>query len=216
MASSSHSDTGPSPRQIAMDLSPNPAYSLANFIPAPSNDSALRMIRAWPDWPAAAILLLGPDGTGKTHLGLAWAAQTGGLFIDDAHTASEDILFGEINAAIRGDRPGLLLASSRSPLDWNVTLPDLRSRLGAMPSVTLNEPNDDSLRPITRELFERRGRVVPDDVIDYLLRYTDRSIPNLKRTITLIDATAQSTRSDVTKAYVSKILRQSGELFDWD
>ncbi len=193
--------------QIPLDLTPAPDFTFENYIEAPSNSGALRVVRAWPAWPAAAMLLLGPEGTGKTHLGEAWLGVSHGVFLDDAHTLPDDALFGFINRALRGEIPGLLMASRVAPDDWGVQLPDLRSRLNSTPKIQLGEPDDESLRPITRALFERRGRVVPEDVVDYLLRHSDRSVPALRRTIAMIDEAASSAKADVTKAFAAKQLR---------
>jgi chromosomal replication initiation ATPase DnaA len=197
-----------------MDLAPAPDFTFDRFIEAPSNAAALAVVRAWPAWPAPAILLLGPEGTGKTHLGEAWLDSSRGVFLDDAHTRSEDELFGFINRALRGEIPGLLLASRVPPADWGVDLPDLRSRLSAMPKIELFEPDDDSLHPITRALFQRRGREVGRDVVDYLLRHSERSVPALRAVIHYIDAQASSAKADVTKAFVAKVLRENMDLFE--
>ena len=200
--------------QIPLDLAPVPQLTFETFIEAPSNAGALNTLLAWPAWPAPAMLLLGPEGTGKTHLGEAWLARSHGIFIDAAHTREDGELFGFINRALRSEIPGLLLASRVVPDDWGVQLPDLKSRLGAMPKIELFEPDDESLRPITRALFERRGRVVPEDVIDYLLRHADRSVPALRRLIARIDDDASSAKADVTKHFVARALRENGDLFD--
>lgn len=201
-------------RQIPFDLAPAPDFTFETFIEAPSNTGAFNVVRAWPAWPAPAIMLLGPEGTGKTHLGDAWLKHSHGVFLDDAHTRTEDNLFAFINRALRGEISGLLLASRISPKEWGVSLPDLRSRLSAMPVIQLHEPDDDSLRPITRALFQRRGREVTTDVVDYLLKYTDRGVPALRATIRLIDEAASSAKADVTKAFTAKVLRENGDLFD--
>lgn len=200
--------------QIPLDLTPTPDFTFDSFIEAPSNAGALGVVRAWPAWPAAAMMLLGPEGTGKTHLGDAWVSVSEGVFIDDAHMRADGDLFGMINRALRGEIPGLLLASHLSPTEWGVTLPDLTSRLGAMPVMQLQEPDDDSLHPITRALFAQQGREVGRDVVDYLLKYTDRSVPALRATIRLIDEAASSAKADVTKAFVAKVVKENLELFE--
>ena len=200
--------------QIPLDLAPEPAFTFESFIAAPSNAEALGLLKAWPQWPAPAMLLVGPEASGKTHLGEAWLARSHSVFLDDAHTRTEEALFGFINRSLRGEIPGLLLASRVPPGDWGVQMPDLRSRLSAMPKLVLHEPDDESLRPIARALFERRGRVVPEDVVDYLMRHAPRDVPELRRTIGEIDDAAQAARADVTKAFVAKVLRENLDLFD--
>lgn len=200
--------------QIPLDLTPRPDFTFERFIPAPSNAGALNVVQRWPAWPAPAMMLLGPEGTGKTHLGTAWAETSSGVFVDDAHTRDDGDLFGKINRALRGEIPGLLLASRTPPSEWGVTLADLKSRLGAMPVMQLHEPDDDSLKPITRALFAQQGREVGRDVVDYLLKYTDRSVPALRATIRMIDTAASIEKADVTKAFVAKVVRENLDLFE--
>ena len=160
------------------------------------------------------MMLLGPEGSGKTHLGEAWLTVSHGVFLDNAHTRTEEELFGFINRALRGEIPGLLLASRVPPTDWGVAMPDLKSRLKAMPKMELFEPDDESLRPITWELFRRRGREVPTDAVDFLLKHSDRSVPALRAAIQMIDNAASSAKVDVTKSFVSKLLRENLDLFE--
>jgi len=204
----------PTSGQIPLDLTPAPDFTFDSFIEAPSNAGAFNVVRGWPAWPAPAMMLVGPEGTGKTHLGQAWLAVSQGEFVDDADGMAEDALFAAINRALRGDIPGLLLAARRAPSQWGVSMPDLNSRLGAMPVMQLHEPDDDSLHPITRALFRRQGREVSRDVVDYLLKYTDRSVPALRETIRLIDAAASSAKADVTKAFAAKVVRENLDLFE--
>ncbi len=203
-----------SPKQIPMDLAPTAPLTFESFIEAPSNAGALATVQTWPNWPAPAILLLGPEGTGKTHLGEAWLAHSHGVFLDDAHTQTEEALFGFINRALRGEIPGLLLASRLPPSKWGINLPDLRSRLSAMPVLQLFEPDDESLRPITRALFERRGRVVPEAVIDTMLKYAPRDVPSLRTLIAEIDRLASADKIDVGPRLVGRYLQDTPDLFD--
>ena len=38
---------------------------------------ALALIESWPDWPNRIMLLVGPEGSGKSHLAAIWAEQAG-------------------------------------------------------------------------------------------------------------------------------------------
>ena len=201
-------------KQIPMDLAPDAPFTYESFIEAPSNSGALVTLKAWPNWPAPALLLLGPAGCGKTHLGEAWLAQSHGVFLDDAHGRSEDDLFGFINRALRGEVPGVLLASRVAPSDWGVSLPDLLSRLSAMPVLQISEADDESLRPITRALFEQRGRVVTEGVIDTMLKFAPRDVPSLRALIAEIDAIASADKIDIGPRLVSRFLQDTPDLFD--
>lgn len=199
------------PPQIPFDLSPEPTPSFSNFLLSDSNSLAVKMLKAWPDWPAPVLLLLGPQGSGKTHLGQAWSSDTKGVFIDEASSVSESKLFAIMNQALNGEISGLLLADRRAPESWGTSLPDLRSRLSNTPVITLDEPDDDILEPIMRKLFEDKGRVVSQDVIKYLLKYHERSIAAQRVIVLELEAAAQRQKADITKTFAAKYLKSRSE-----
>ena len=199
--------------QIPLNLRPDARQSFSNFHVGEGNKAAVTLLGARERWPSAAVLILGPEGTGKSHLGQAWQSETGGEFIDDAHNVDERDLFDAINRALAGQISGLVLASSRPPTEWGVTLPDLKSRLGAMPTLTLAEHDEASLEPILRDLFDQAGRSVGQDVVTYVLRYCERSVEALRELVLELDVEAGSKKADLTKAFVAKYLR-SRSAFD--
>ena len=198
--------------QIPLNLRPDARQSFSNFHLTEGNKAAVTLLRARERWPSAAVLILGPTGSGKTHLGRAWHAASGGEFIDDAHNVNERDLFDAINRALAGEITGLVLASSLPPTQWGVTLPDLKSRLNAMPTVTLEEHDEASLEPILRELFDQAGRSVGQDVVSYVLRYCERSVEALRELVLELDVAAGSKKADLTKAFAAKYLRERSEV----
>lgn len=193
--------------QIPLDLTPSPKYSFDTLIVSPCNQDAVTTIQGWPKWLSPALLLTGPSGSGKTHIGSAWAAETGGTFIDDAPTHDETKLFAVFNKALNGDIKGLLLASEHKPAQWNTSMPDLRSRLSNTPVVGLLEHDDVILEPILRKLFEDRGRSVSADLVTYILKHHERSIPALRDMARKLDLAAQSQKADLTKSFAAKQMR---------
>ena len=193
--------------QIPLNLRPEARQSFSNFHVGEGNQAAVTLLGARERWPSAAVLILGPEGSGKTHLGRAWQSASGGEFIDDAHSADERDLFDAINRALAGQISGLVLASSLPPAKWGVSLPDLNSRLNAMPTVTLAEHDEASLEPILRELFDQAGRSVGQDVVTYVLQQSERSVDALRELVLELDVAAGSKKADLTKAFAAKYLR---------
>ena len=198
--------------QIPLNLRPHGQQSFANFHVTPGNEAAVAMLRARERWPSAAVLILGPAGSGKTHLGQAWLNASKGEFIDDAERRDDTTLFDAINRAIAGKTPGLVLASALPPADWGVSMPDLKSRLNALPTLTLAEHDEASLEPILRELFTQSGRVVGQDVVTYVLKHCERSVDALRDLVLELDVEAGSKKADLTKKFVAKYLRMRSEV----
>src|SRR3546814_16659206 len=61
--------------------------------------------------------------------------------IDGHASVAEEEIFHAWNAAQASGTPLLIIADA-PPSDWNVALPDLRSRLAAVPVLTIGEPDD--------------------------------------------------------------------------
>ena len=156
-------------------------------------------------------MLIGPKGSGKTHIGKAWAAETGGQFVDDADNHDEADLFAVMNEALNGNIKGLLLTARTAPTEWDISLADLRSRLVNTPLTTLEEHDDAILEPVLRRLFEERGRQVSQDLIEYLLKYQTRTIAAQRDIAAELEIAAQAAKADLTKAFAAKYLKARSE-----
>ena len=198
--------------QIPFNLRPEGRQTFSTFSVTDGNRAAVAMLRARDRWPSGALLLLGPTGSGKTHLGTAWQDEFGGEFIDDANDVDETLLFDAINRALAGQSSGLVLTSSLPPTEWGVAMPDLNSRLNAMPTLSLAEHDEASLEPILRALFGQVGREVGQDVVSYVLRYSERSVEALRELVHELDVEAGSKKADLTKSFVAKYLRERAPL----
>ena len=149
-------------RQLPLDLALPPRFGREDFLAASSNAAALRVVEGWPAWPDRTFLLIGPEGSGKSHLAAIWAerARAGALrtadldaldlparigraaLLDDADTAaaSEQTLFHLINLA-REQRAFLLLTARTAPDLWGLHTADLLSRLRLAPTARLEAPD---------------------------------------------------------------------------
>lgn len=197
--------------QIPLNLRPDHQPDFSNFYISPGNQAAVRMLRARARWTSPILLLLGPAGSGKTHLGQAWQYEVQGEFLDDAHALEEVRLFDAYNRALAGESVGLVLASHLSPPAWGIDLPDLRSRLNATPIVTLSEHDEETLEPILRGLFAQVGRLVGADVVTFILNQTERSVDVLRDLVQDLDSAAGEKKADLTKSFVAKYLKQRSE-----
>src|SRR4051812_7174412 len=75
------SETDQLPRQLALALGFRESFARDDFLPGPSNAAALGLIEGWPDWPARTVALVGPEGSGKSHLAAIWATAAGARLI---------------------------------------------------------------------------------------------------------------------------------------
>ena len=213
--------------QLPLDLGHRPALGRADFLVAPSNAEAVAWLDRWPLWPAPALALYGPKGSGKTHLAHVFAARAGARFIDPATLATERVptLLGEARAAIVDDaaaaaaepllhlynvlaeRQGhLLLAAREPPAHWAIALPDLRSRLLACPAVALSPPDEALIGALLVKLFADRQLAVGDDVVTYLTLRLERSFDAVLQAVATLDQAALAERRRITVPLARRVL----------
>lgn len=208
--------------QYALPLTLPAVFSADNFFVSECNRDAWRWVNAWPQWPAHALLLYGPRECGKSHLGHIWAEKAGAQTLSAANltvTAHEGNLLVEDIEALRDERAlfhlfndakekknWLLLTSSAAPQQLPFTLPDLTSRLLALPSAAIAGADDEVLAGAMRKQFADRQIKVDDDVIAYILPRIERSLARVKEVVEKLDSGALEQRKAVTIPLVKKVL----------
>jgi len=200
-----------------------------DFLEGPANEAGLALIDSWPDWPNRIMLLVGPEGSGKSHLAAIWAElsgarstsayaltadavpgalATGALVIDDLKPQGFDerALFHLLNLA-RQDEAYVLMTARIPPSAFEVELRDLRSRLRAVPVVTLLPPDDLLLRALIVKFCADRQLVVDESVVSYLTSRIERSYTSARQAIELLDTEALRLGRPVTRALAAELLR---------
>ena len=216
--------------QLALDLAFRPAMSREDFMVASSNEMAVDQIDAWPDWGGPSLMLVGPEGSGKTHLAQVFRMRAGGTqiaadqlcdadvpqllaegacVVEDLPGAGSDeseiALFHLLNLA-KETRSHVLLTSRSFSSQWNVRLPDLASRLAAVRTVSLGRPCDTLLRGLLVKLFADKQIKVDEAVVAYLVRNMERSCDAAIRLVGELDRVSLETKSSVTRPFAAKIL----------
>lgn len=144
------------------------------FIPGEANQLALAHIERWREWPIPISVLSGPPLSGKTTLGRHFETISGGSVIDNANRQPQDMLFHKWNVARDSGVPLLLIAREASE-HWTVSLPDLKSRLAAVPHVRIEEPDDALMRALIETGLARAGSAYAADVPEWIARRLERS-----------------------------------------
>jgi chromosomal replication initiation ATPase DnaA len=217
------------PRQLPLALGFSERFGREDFLSGPSNAAALALIEQWPDWPAPAVALVGPEGSGKSHLAAIWAKAsgarsvagqaitlagipmalaTGALVVEDLRPDAYEpaVLFHLINLA-REQGAFLLLTARAAPGTWTVGLRDLASRLRALPVVSLAPPDDALLRAVLVKLFADRQLRVDDDLIGYLAVRIERSFAAARAVVAALDREALRQKREVNRRLAAELLR---------
>lgn len=213
-------------RQLAFDLPGNAAMTRADFFVAPSNALAMQAVEGWRDWPGRKLVLVGPEGSGKTHLAHAWAEMSGALIltatavqsvavagfsgtcvvVEDADRlgGAEAVLF-HLHNVVTADG-ALLLTARTPPRDWGLRLPDLISRLQSAPMAQLKSPDDALLSAVLVKLFADLQVAVAPNLIAYLVSRMPRSVGAARALVAALDARALAAGRPITRALAAEVL----------
>lgn len=216
-------------RQLRLRLERQDPPTLDEFVRGPSNADAAAAIEAWPGWRDGCLAIVGPEGSGKSHLARAWAQAAGAVALDlnvsdttaaagrpalveaaDQGPAGEG-LFHLINMAARAGG-GLLLTARTLPAAWTTSLPDLRSRLNALPVVEIGLPDDIVLEGVLRRFFRDHHITPPEEVYAYLLARMSRSIPDAREIVRRLDEAGDDGFRPVTRVLARRILDEGSQL----
>ena len=213
--------------QLPLDLGHRPALGRADFLIAPPNAQAVAWLDRWPDWPAPALALYGPAGSGKTHLAHVFAAHAAARVIAAAALANERVpdLLGAAQAAVvddadraaaepllhlynlLADRRGHLLVTAReAPSRWTIALADLRSRLLAAPAVAVAAPDEALLGAVLIKLFADRQLTVSEELVAFLTLHLERSFEAAQCAVAALDAAGLAERRRITVPLARKVL----------
>jgi chromosomal replication initiation ATPase DnaA len=216
-------------KQLTLDLGHRPALGRDDFLVTDSNAAAVALVDQWPNWPSYGAVIVGPAGAGKTHLAEVWRSASHAIVVDAPDidgdgvfafaderafvvenlsdcALNETALFHSLNH-VRQNNAHVLLLARQWPLP-NVTLPDLRSRLKALPVAEILPPDDALLRGVLVKLFSDRQIAVDELLVNYLVSRMPRSLDMARLLVERIDAAALEQRADVTRAFAGKVLAE--------
>jgi chromosomal replication initiation ATPase DnaA len=213
--------------QFVFDLPYRTSLTRDDFIAAAANAGALGWIDRWPDWHAPALALFGPAGAGKSHLARIWLDRAGArdiapevlgnaalpsllgaaraVLIDGADRAAEEPLLHLFNMV--AERGGHVLVVAREPPGrWGIALPDLRSRLLAVPAIGVAPPDEELIATLLIKLFADRRLPVSRDVANFLARRLERSFVAAQDAVTRLDRASLADRRRITVPLARRVL----------
>ena len=212
--------------QLTFDLVTRPSLGRGDFFVSSANELAVARLDMTATWPNLKLVLVGPEGAGKTHLAQVWAKAEGAVIlepdavadfdtaalaspvvVDDADRLtpeSETALFHLHNhAAALGQ--ALLLTARTPPSRWTTALPDLRSRMEAAEVARIGTPDDALLAAVLVKNFSDRGVVPPAKLVPYLVTHMERSFAAAEAVVAELDRKALAERRAITRHLATQL-----------
>jgi chromosomal replication initiation ATPase DnaA len=213
--------------QFPLDLPAEPRFGEDDFLVSSSNEAAFAMIERWPDWADPTLLLIGPPGSGKSHLCAIWAkradarvispceipavgelsqAPSRAYALDGADAVGDETAFFHFMNFVRESGAFLFMSARIAPSAASVALPDLLSRLRRAPVVEIGAPDDELIRSVLEKLFRDRQLVVDQALIEYTALRLERSLDAVRGFVRLLDREALARGRRITRSLAAEVL----------
>ena len=169
------------------------------------------------------ILLIGPNKSGKTHLGKIWQKNNNAIsyennfeiilnykkniFIDDFFkNINEEQIFHLINHCSI-NKLTILLTSNKEVFEHNFLLKDLVSRLKTFNLLRIDLPDDDLIiNLIIKLLHDKQIIIKNEEIFHYILKRIERSYEEIFLLIENIDKLSLEKKRELTIPLIKKLL----------
>jgi chromosomal replication initiation ATPase DnaA len=214
------------PEQLILPFEVRAAQGRADFVVAPCNETALRFVDRWPDWPVPAAAVYGPRGSGKSHLARVWQMRSDGRVLSardlgGGENAAGPTAIEDVDASPSAGRDAalmalfesgvpLLLTGERHPVEWEVALPDLKSRFAALPAFPLWTPDETLLRDLARKLFADRQLPADGAVIARMLTRLPRTPDAVQSFVERLDRFALAKGRAISERLAGELMDREG------
>ncbi|WP_419902398.1 HdaA/DnaA family protein [Kiloniella sp.] len=221
--------------QLPLDLGHRPALGREDFLIAPCNEVAVAWIDRWPDWPGHALAFYGPSGCGKTHLAHVWQNESAAISIaaadllksdpDELLSLQKNCIVDDIASELLGsselqrklfhlynyvreESGTILFTGQEAPSRWAISLPDLASRLSAVPSFEMGSPDDFLFEALLVKLFYDRQLTISKEVLRFLVLRLDRSFEAAREIVSNLDHASLASQREITIPFAKAILHK--------
>lgn len=218
--------------QLVFNLPYGNSSTARDFFVAASNASAVGWLERYPNWPAAGLVMYGPKGVGKTHLARAWCDRVTGIRIEHRSDAQEylaadclqpvvvdsaDVICADeagaeavfhIYQRLAASPAKMLLLANSPPQAWFMALPDLKSRVLALPTVEVTQPDDALCEALMVKYLADRGVGVAPEVLAYLQVRLPRDAEQLEKAMQALDLYALTQKKPISLPLARQWLQQ--------
>ena len=213
------------PDQLVFNWPADEGLKAEDFFVSDANAQAVTLLRAPETWPELKLVLVGPEGSGKSHLARIFQDERHAkiftsadiprnysapypVVIEDADSIpeSEEEALVHLHNNLRAAGLPLLLTARLTPSRWALALPDLKSRMVATTVAQIEDPDDELLHILLAKLFADRQVMPPPSVINYVATRMDRSYVAAREIVEQLDRVALADKKQINIKMAAALL----------
>lgn len=194
-------------KQLLLDIKPAAPPTLQNFVVGRNAEALASLDISVNGKGSQFIYLWGESGSGKSHL-LQACKAIGASVIDDVHLLSNEAQIDLFNQYNQHKEAGkwMITAGLHAPTQMGLR-DDVATRLAWGLVYQLQPLNDmEKATALKQHAFER-GMKLPDEVVDYCLRYLRRDLPTLMATLDALDEWSLTMQKPITVPMLKRLLQ---------
>ena len=209
--------------QLIFDLPTSENYNPQDYFVSSSNNNAAKLIKIFPEWHNNGIVIFGPAKSGKTHIAHIWKSMANANLYDfksnfdinkiningncifdnfDCITEKDEkSLFQVYNDIIKNKKFILILSGNDN---FSVKLRDLKSRIEALNSAILINPDDKLIHAIVLKFFHDNQIIVAPDVINFILNRISRNFNEIQIFLNKLNDLSIKHKSKISIPFLNK------------
>lgn len=222
--------------QLVLNFGYKEMMGREQFFRSDSNEMALSIIEKYNEWPRNKLILVGPKGCGKSHISsmlgdeldtkiyyakdfnlpqVSNSVKKSLVIIEDLHELQklnnfkrkeiEEALF-HLLIKIENSDTRIFITGCKNPIDWQIKLPDLSSRLHTFALAKIENPDDRLFLSLILKFFSDKQLSASPAVINFIAARIDRTYLEARKFVDLVDQRALKDKREISLKLVRSVL----------